>query len=111
LTSFDNNLIETTTGCTIVNNNASNKLGVDPKLGALLPHNGAPATRALLAGSPAIDAGNSEACVGPGPGVHILQTDQRGQPRYADGNADGFAICDIGAFELQLEIWLPLVVR
>ena len=28
-----------------------------------------------------------------------LLTDQRGQPRPVDGNGDGTAACDIGAFE------------
>jgi hypothetical protein len=40
--------------------------------------------------SPAIDAGNSAAC---------MATDQRGIPRPFDGDGDGVALCDIGAHE------------
>jgi hypothetical protein len=84
---------------------------MDPALGPLLAHNNAPRTHALLPGSPAIDAGNFEACTGPAPGPSILQFDQRGAPRHADGNQDGFARCDIGAYEAALSLWLPLILR
>jgi hypothetical protein len=43
------------------------------------------------AGSPAIDAGDDGAC----PNVDIL-----GEARPADGNGDGNAACDIGAYEV-----------
>jgi hypothetical protein len=46
----------------------------------------------LGAGSPAIDAGGGAGC---------LVTDQRGVGRPIDGDEDGTAACDIGAFELQ----------
>jgi len=63
---------------------------VDPKLGPLA-NNGRPTkTCALKASSAAIDAGD--------PSV-MLSTDQRGLPRVKDGNFDGSAIVDIGAFE------------
>ena len=47
---------------------------------------------ALLAGSPAIDAADAAACPA---------TDQRGVARPQDGDDDGEALCDIGAFELE----------
>src|ERR1051325_10730522 len=65
-----------------------------------LQNNGGPTqTHALVAGSPAVDAGNPNGCLD-NTGT-ALQTDQRGLPRVFDGNGNGQAICDIGAFELQ----------
>lgn len=56
----------------------------------------------LFAGSPAIDAGNPDA---PGSGTVFVCTagDARDETRPADGDADGSALCDIGAHELQHE--------
>jgi CSLREA domain-containing protein len=59
--------------------------GVDPLLGPLANNGGPTDTQALLAGSPAIDAGNNATC---------LPTDQRGVTR-PQGPA-----CDIGAYEV-----------
>jgi hypothetical protein len=59
----------------------------------------------LLTGSPAIDAGNPAA-----PGSTALAcpaTDQRGVARPQDGNSDGQAVCDIGAFELRTVAGTP----
>jgi hypothetical protein len=65
---------------------------------APLKNNGGPTqTHALVAGSPAIDAGNPNGCQD-NSGA-LLQTDQRGFPRNVDGNNDGAARCDIGAVE------------
>jgi hypothetical protein len=63
----------------------------DPLLDALADNGGPTMTHALLAGSPAIDNGSPNC-----PAV-----DQRGESRPADGDANGSAECDIGAFEVQ----------
>ena len=65
-----------------------------------LQNNGGPTqTHALVVGSPAVDRGNPNGCLD-STGAP-LQTDQRGLPRVFDGNGNGQAVCDIGAFELQ----------
>jgi hypothetical protein len=69
----------------------------DPMLGPLQDNRGATWTEALLAGSPAIDAGNPSGCTD-GRG-HLLKTDQRGEPR-PDEEDHGVG-CDMGAFERQ----------
>ena len=66
-------------------------------LGPLKNNGGPTQTLALVAGSPAIDAGNPNGCQD-NSGA-LLQTDQRGFPRNVDGNSDGTARCDIGAVE------------
>jgi predicted outer membrane repeat protein len=70
----------------------------DPKLGALASDSASwIPTLALLAGSPAIDAGTNAGCPA---------TDERGVTRPQGLN------CDIGAYELQTYlIYLPLVIR
>ena len=67
----------------------------DPLLGLLQDNGGATWTHALLDGSPAIDAGDDVQCP---------ETDQHGIPRPQDGNGDGESVCDIGAYETELEI-------
>ncbi|WP_026795717.1 MULTISPECIES: DUF4347 domain-containing protein [Planktothrix] len=55
--------------------------------------------------NPAIDAGNNQ------PGLVFFSdftTDQRGVDRIIDGNGDGNAVVDLGAFELQEPIQLTL---
>jgi len=63
---------------------------IDPKLGPLANNGGKTQTHKLQAGSPAIDAGDN---------AGATSTDQRGLPRQKDGNGDGIAQVDIGAFE------------
>ncbi|HVK06398.1 MAG TPA: choice-of-anchor Q domain-containing protein, partial [Armatimonadaceae bacterium] len=65
---------------------------IDPRLGALADNGGPTQTHALLAGSLAIDRGDD--------GL-LPPADQRGAgfPRRKDGNGDGVAVIDIGAFE------------
>jgi hypothetical protein len=62
----------------------------DPLLGPLADNGGPTPTHALAPGSPAIDAGGDE----------CEPIDQRGVARPQDGDSDGTALCDIGAFEL-----------
>jgi predicted outer membrane repeat protein len=71
----------------------------NPELGPLQVNApGSTATKALLAGSPAIDAGDNSGCPA---------TDQRGVPRPIN------SICDIGAYEygLFLKVYLPLLLK
>jgi hypothetical protein len=68
----------------------------DPKLGTLGYHGGATQTIPLLAGSPAIDAGNPSGCTDQK--GHLLKTDQRGLPRPDKEDKGG---CDMGAYESQ----------
>jgi predicted outer membrane repeat protein len=58
-------------------------------------------THALGAGSSAIDTGSPVGC----PVI-----DQRGFPRPVDGDGDGVATCDIGAFEYYHQVFLPLIM-
>ncbi len=89
-TSGGYNLVGVTTGCTITGDTTGNLLGVDPMLGPLQDNGGPTFTHALLAGSPAIDAGSNAGCPA---------TDQRGVARPQDGDGDENAVCDIGAYE------------
>ncbi len=88
ITSNDYNLIEDVAGATFAPQ-AHDITGVDPLLDPLADNGGDTETHALLAGSPAIDAGDT-----------TLTTDQRGVAR-PQAAAD-----DIGAFEL-LEVACP----
>jgi CSLREA domain-containing protein len=93
-----NNLIEDTTGCGLEGDETGNVYGQDAGLGPLQNNGGPTLTHALLAGSPAIDAGNEAGCAGAG-GAAVTD-DQRRFGRPADGDGDGAARCDIGAYEL-----------
>jgi len=74
----------------------------DPLLQPLADNGGFTFTLALGANSSAIDAGSPVGC----PVI-----DQRGFPRPVDGDGDGVATCDIGAFEYYHQVFLPLIMR
>jgi hypothetical protein len=89
INSLDFNLIGDASGANVSGATAHNKTGT-PLLGPLQNNGGPTDTRALLPGSPALDAGND---------ALALTTDQRGRPRKIDGDSLGGAAVDIGAFE------------
>ncbi|MFN7952517.1 MAG: choice-of-anchor Q domain-containing protein [bacterium] len=67
-------------------------LVADPLLGPLIDYGGGSLARPMLPGSPAIDSGDPNNCPA---------SDQHGAPRPVDGDGDGTAACDRGAFEVQ----------
>lgn len=89
--SGNNNLIGV--GGTLVNGVSGNIVGVtDPKLAPLAFLGGLAPLYHLRPDSPAIDAGSN---------ADAPAYDGRWQPRPSDGNNDGVATADIGAFETQ----------
>jgi len=94
LTSLGYNLIGDTNVDTW---DATDQVGVvDPRLAPLRDNGGFTATMALLFGSPAIDASDPALC-----GSFTCDGRGDGFLRGIDGDGDGTATCDIGAYETQ----------
>jgi CSLREA domain-containing protein len=106
-----NNLIGVGGAGGLIDGFKQNQVGIaNPGLNPLASNGGSIQTHALLPGSPAIDAGDScvlnNSCstiLGSGLTGSALITDQRGSGfnRSMDGNGDGTARVDIGAYEVQ----------
>jgi hypothetical protein len=83
---------------------ATDMSNTSPAMDQLAENGGLAPTHALDANSPAIDAGDNANCP---------PTDQRGGTRPVDGDDDGIAVCDIGAFEYGglPQLYLPLILK
>jgi hypothetical protein len=89
---FSYSLLGDSNGCTLPAGAVGNVLDTNPRIAALADNGGPTETHALQPGSPAVDAGSDASCP---------LTDQRGTARPIDGNRDGVATCDIGAYERE----------
>jgi CSLREA domain-containing protein len=87
------NLIENISGATITGTTMGNILSADPKLLPLGNYGGMTQTVPPQPDSPAIDSADPD---------NVLAMDQRGVARPRDGNGDGVARADIGAFEVRI---------
>ncbi|MGB0385241.1 MAG: choice-of-anchor Q domain-containing protein [Ardenticatenaceae bacterium] len=103
-----NLIIQDLTSCPVGGDTTGNLIDVEPNLGPLQDNGGPTWTHALLADSSALDAGNPAGCADEN--GSLLSYDQIGLPRTLDGNADGTARCDIGAYELSLTPITPVPI-
>jgi hypothetical protein len=104
ITNGGNNLDDgATCGWGSANGSMSN---TNPWLGALT---GSPAYFPLNLNSPAIDAGNNATCAA----APVNNTSQNGVTRPIDGDGNGAATCDMGAFERSsgFRVYLPYIVK
>ena len=95
--------LESANSCGLVA--TGDQVNTNPMLGPLQNNGGATRTFALYASSHAVDSGTNSGCP---------TTDQRGVARPFDGNKDGTATCDIGAYEYNgssAHVYLPVVRR
>ncbi len=104
--SQDYNLMTATNGCSF-SPYPGDRLNVPAYLGLLGNYGGPTQTVSLETGSPAIGAGSPTGCAD-GLGS-VLTTDQRGFPRETARN--GQLRCDIGAYQMQLTMFLPFLRR
>jgi hypothetical protein len=95
------NLFGSLSGCSISGDTTGNIIGQDPKLAPHPITSSSNILQPLLFGSPAIDAG-------PATCGYI---DQRHLLRPKDGDGDGTATCDIGAYEAFKWNFFPLMIR
>ncbi|MBI1880070.1 MAG: hypothetical protein HYR94_17935 [Chloroflexi bacterium] len=92
------NILGSTEGCSFAAT-GTDQLNVNPLLAALQDNGGATLTHGLQPGSPAIDRGDNGSCPA---------TDQRNFSRPIDGDANGNAVCDVGAYETAKQILTSL---
>ncbi|HRF49458.1 MAG TPA: choice-of-anchor Q domain-containing protein [Anaerolineales bacterium] len=113
LTSLGFNLIGNNQGCTFAplpTDLVGTPLApIDPLLGPLGEHGGPTPTHLLQPGSPAIDKGKT---IPTGfLSFHCDADDQRGVARPFDGDLVPGALCDIGATEFVIFVWMPMMGR
>ena len=90
---------------TALGSDGGNNIDADPLFVTPVDPGTAPTTAGdlhLQYGSPAVDTGYNGFCP---------LTDLDGNTRPIDGNLDGSADCDIGAYEKLLDLFLPLIMR
>jgi hypothetical protein len=100
------NLIRVNNGCASsfggTDQEGTSGVPLEPLLAALGANGGPTETRALGAGSPAIDGGDPLGCASWNPVLaqdEPMGIDQRGELRPTDGDGDAVATCDTGAYE------------